>query len=419
MFGFLALLAVLTCFLFGLAPALRASRAAPASAMRGVRTTTASRERNGLRRTLVVAQIALSLVLLVAALLFTRSLRKLLETDLGFDSHNVLVANFTSNQWNTPSANARGARARDLEYSIRSLAGVTSVGSTAFAPFSGKGWNDQVHSDCEKANSAGAPSWFNRAGPDYFATLGTPSLAGRAFNLHDDSNAPKVAIVNNAFAKHFFAGQNPVGRSFRVPRDAGKPDDIYRIVGLVGATTYNEVREPEPNIAYFPTAQDPEPGNDMTLIVRGRESIHSLEAAIQQQAAKVDPTLLVDYQILAVQVQDSVLLERLMANLSLAFAILAGCLSTLGLYGVMSYTVMRRRNEIGIRFALGASRRNVYQLVAKDATLMVAAGLVVGVVTSLLLSRYAESLLFGLKGNDPLTLFTAALLLAITAVFAT
>ncbi len=418
-FGFLAGLAIVTCILFGLAPAIRASGAAPGAAMHGARTSTATRERNGLRQALVVTQVALSLVLLVAALLFGRSLQKLLTMNLGFDARNVLVASVTASGPEFENQDKRKVLFRELEDRIDSTGGVISAARVAFMAFSGFGWNENLHADNDPARSGGKQSWFNRVGPHYFATMDAPLLAGRDFDRHDDLNAPKVAIVNQSFAKRFFAGKNPVGRSFRVEEMAGKPDSIYRIVGLVADTKYNDLREAEPGIVFLPADQDPQPGPGQTFVIRGRGSLDALQSAVQKNIAELNPNLLVDFRVLDVQIRQSVLRERLMANLALAFGILAACLSTLGLYGVMSYIVARRRNEIGIRFALGASRSNVYRLIAKDATLMVAAGLLLGVIASLFLSRYAESLLFELKARDPISLALAGSLLAMTAAVAT
>jgi putative ABC transport system permease protein len=418
-FGFLAALAIATCILFGLAPAIRASGGAPGAAIRGARTSTATRERNGLRRTLVVTQVALSLVLLVAALLFSRSLQKLLTMNMGFQARNVLVASVTANGPDSENQEKRKAMFRELEARIQSMGSTTSLARVAFAPFSGYGWNGNLHADNDPARTAGKQSWFNRVGPRYFATMEAPLLAGREFDNHDDLNSPKVAVVNQSFAKHFFAGKNPVGRSFRVEELAGKPDSVYQVVGLVGNTKYNDIREAEPSIAFFPAEQDPEPGKNRTFVIRGRGSLQSLQSAIQREMAQVNSNLLVDFHVLDVQIQQSVLRDRLMASLSLAFGVLAGSLSTVGLYGVMSYIVMRRRNEIGVRLALGATRSNVYRLIAKDATLMVAAGLLAGAIVSLWLSRYAESMLFELKPRDPLTLVVAGALLSATAAIAT
>jgi predicted permease len=417
-FGFLAGLAIVTCILFGLAPAIRASGGAPVAAMHGARASTSTRERNGLRRTLVVTQVALSLVLLVAALLFSRSLQKLLAMNLGFDSRNVLVASVTASGPGLENQEKRKVLFRELEERIDSLGGVTSAAPVGITAFSGYGWNGNVHADNDPARTGGKQSWFNGVGPRYFATMGTPLLAGRDFDTHDDMGAPKVALVNQSFAKRFFGGKNPVARSFRVEELAGKPDSVYEIVGLVGDTRYNDLRELEPATAFFPIDQNEQPEN-RTFVIRGRASLDSLQSAIQRETMQLNSNLLVDFHVLDVQIRQSVLRERLMANLSVAFGVLAGCLSTLGLYGVVSYIVVRRRNEIGVRLALGATRTNVYRLIAKDAMIMVAAGLSLGVIASLFLSRYAESLLFELKARDPLTLILAGALLAITAAIAT
>lgn len=210
-----------------------------------------------------------------------------------------------------------------------------------------------------------------------------------------------------------------MGRTFRVEGLAGEPDKAFEIVGLVGNSRYNDLREPEPSIAFLPLRQDEKPGSDRTYVVRGQGSLDTLQSVIARNLAQVNSNLVVDFSVLDIQIQQSLLRERLMANLSAAFGLLAGCLSALGLYGVMSYIVVRRRNEIGVRFALGATRSNVYGLVAKDAAVMVVAGLSIGVAASLLLARYAESLMFGLKATDPITLIAAGALLATTAALAT
>lgn len=418
-FGFLAAWAAVTCVLFGLAPALRASGGEPVAAMRGARTATASRQRNGLRRILVISQVALSLVLLIAALLFSRSLQKLLAANLGFDSRNVLLASVTTKGAGMENPDRRKQLFRDLDARVSSLGNVVSAAPVLLTPFSGSGWNGSAHADNDAARAGGKEAWFNRVGPRYFATMGTPLFAGRDFNSHDKTNAPKVALVNRAFAKRFFGGKVPVGRSFRVEADEGKPDSVYQIVGLVGDTKYNGFSEEERSIAFLPLDQDDDPGADRNFVLRARGSLGAVQSAFQHEVNALNPNLLVDFRVMDVQIQDSVLRERLMSNLSVVFGVLAACLSTLGLYGVISYMVARRRTEIGIRVALGATRSNVYTLVARDAAIMVAAGLLAGFAAALVLSRYAESLLFELKARDPLTLILAGSLLTLTAGIAT
>ena len=382
-FGFLAAWAAITCILFGLAPAIRASGGAPVAAMRGARTTTASRQRNGLRRALVACQVALSLVLLVAALLFSRSLQKLLATNLGFESRNVLLASVTTKGAGLENVDRRKQLFRELDTRVDSLSNVDSAAPVLFTPFSGSGWNGNAHADNDAARAGGKEAWFNRVGPRYFATMGTPLLAGRDFNAHDDVNAPKVALVNRAFAKRFFGGKVPVGRTFRVEADEGKADSVYQIVGLIGDTKYNDFSEDERSIAFFPLDQDDDPGDDRHFVLRARGSLGALQSAFQREVKAANPNLLVDFRVLDVQIRNSVLRERLMSNLSVVFGILAACLSVLGLYGVVSYMVAQRRTEIGIRVALGATRNNVYTLIARDAAIMVAVGLLAGMGAAL------------------------------------
>jgi predicted permease len=418
-FGFLAGLAVLTCGLFGLAPAIRASGGAPMTAMRGARTSTATREKNGLRRMLVIGQVALSLVLLVAALLFSRSLQKLLATNLGFDARNVLVATVTIDSKGLQNPEKQQAVFRELQERIDSMAGVSSAAPVWSPPIGGMGWNNDIHADDDPTHTKGKECWFNRTGPRYFATMGTPLLAGRDFDIHDNLKAPKVAIVNHALAQKLFGGRNPVGRSFRVESEGNEAEDVYQIVGMVGDTRYSDINEQQRLIAFFPMDQDPKPGNGRTFVIKGRTSLDSLQADVLREATEVSPGLLVDFRVLDTQIQQSLVRDRLMADLSVAFGGLAGLLSTLGLYGVMSYLVVRRRSEIGLRMALGATQGNVYRLIAKDATIMVAVGLLIGLGTSLYLAKYAESMLYELKARDPFALVSAALVLASTAFVAT
>ncbi|HYZ87630.1 MAG TPA: ABC transporter permease [Bryobacteraceae bacterium] len=416
-FAFTAALALLTCLLFGLAPAIRASGTQPASAMRGGRGSTSTSERNGLRRLLVVSQIALSLVLLVGALLFGRSLQNILNTGTGMDPEGVLVASIDAR---LPKLDPPRRRAvfQQLEDRMRQQPGVLSAASVFITPFSGAGWNNEVFADHDKSSNR-KESWFNRVSPGYFDTLNVGLLAGRDFNVHDRLNSPKVAIVNEIFAQRVFDGKNPVGRSFRVEGDAGKEDEVFEIVGYVKNTKYNGIREDLRAIAYLPVAQEPDPHPGITILMRTRGSISGLMSQVRQVMTELNPSLLVDFSMLDVQARESITRERLIANLSAGFGLLAAALSTLGLYGVISYMVVRRRNELGVRIALGAESRDILGLILQEAGRLIVIGLIIGLVGSLAVSRFAESLLFGLKPNDPVTLVIACVLLALTAVVAT
>lgn len=244
-------------------------------------------------------------------------------------------------------------------------------------------------------------------------------LAGRDFTAHDDLSAPKVAIVNQAFANAMFNGANPVGRTFRVEQDAGKPDDVVLVVGLVGNTKYNGVREEFRSIAFFPFNQDPDTPDNASFMVRTQGPVNDVMATVRRHMSEVNPELLVEFRMLDVEIQQSLLRERLMANLSGGFGFLAALLSALGLYGVMSYMVARRRSEIGVRMAMGAAWGDILRLVFTEAGKLVMIGLAIGLGCSYAVSRYAESLLFGLKPNDAVTLVVACSLLLTTALLAT
>ena len=259
---------------------------------------------------------------------------------------------------------------------------------------------------------------YNRAGPDYFKTMETAFLAGRDFSEHDNLGAPKVAIVNEIFAQRIFGGQNPVGRSFRVEGPAGKPDPIYQVVGVVRNTKYYELREDFKPIGFLPMAQEDNPGSGATFVLRTSAHVGGIFRAATAAVAEVHPGIGIQFSVLTTQLNESLMRDRLMATLAGAFGFLAGSLAVLGLYGVISYMVARRRNEIGVRIALGAGRGRVIQLVLKEAALLLAAGLVVGVGLSLWAGRAATAMLYGLKPYDSATLVGAVGLLAVVALAA-
>jgi predicted permease len=367
--GFTAALAILTCLLFGLAPALRATHLSPASVMRaGGRGMTAGRERFSLRRTLVATQVALSLVLLVGALLFVRSLRNLLTTEAGFRAEGVLSVNVDFARAQYPKERRMGVY-RELHDQLAAIPGVVSAAQVWFTPVSGAGWNNDVGPDNTTAAASGKLSFCNRVGQGYFRTMGTSLVAGREFDDRDTLSAPKVAIVNEMFARKFMGGGNPVGRTFHLEAEAGKPEPLFQIVGLVRNTKYYELREDFLPIAFFPTTQDEDPGPGATFVLRVVGSSGGLTSAVKMTLAKFSPAIGIQFQSFSAQVEESLLRERLMATLSGGFGLLAGLLATLGLYGVIAYMVARRRNEIGVRIALGADRSQVIRLVLREALL--------------------------------------------------
>ncbi len=416
--GFTGALAVLTCLLFGLLPALRATYISPVAAMRaGGRSVTAGRERFSLRRALVATQVALSLVLLVGALLFVRSLHNLLTTDPGFRSEGVMTVQIDFGKAQYPMTQ-RLAVYRDISDRLAAIPGVISSAQVGFTPVGGSGWDNMVGPDGTTAAASGKQGWFNRAGPGYFHTMGTRLVAGREFNERDTLSSPKVAIVNEMFARKFFGGANPVGRTFHLEAEAGKPEPLFQIVGLVKNTKYYELREDFKPLGFFPIAQDEKPGAGATFVLRIASSAGAVTKAAKAAVVGINPLMGIQFHSFSAQLEESVLRERLMAALSGGFGLLAGLLAMLGLYGVIAYMVARRRNEIGVRIALGADRARVIRLVLGEAILLVSVGLTVGMAIALWAGRAAAALLFGLAPRDPVSLFVAMALLTVIALIA-
>jgi putative ABC transport system permease protein len=414
--GFTAGIAMVTCVLFGLAPALRATRVAPASVMRASgRGLTSGREKFSLRRILVVAQVAMSLVLLAGALLFVRSLQKLLAVDPGFRPEGIVAVGVDYRAAHFPKERIHEVRRQMLER-LRMRTGAIAAGEVDMTPVSGSGWDQNTWADGSSAPRT--DTLYNRAGPGYFQTMGTTFVAGRDFNEHDDLTAPKVAIVNEEFARKIFQGKNPVGLSFRREESADKPDSIFLVVGLIRNTKYYELREDFRPIAFVAEGQEEEPGPGGSFVLRTNAPLGEFYHNAEQAVAEIHPGLGIDFTVLTAQIKESLMRDRLMAALAGAFGVLAGSLAVLGLYGVIAYMVARRRNEIGVRIALGASRGRVIGLVLREAVVLLAIGLALGTAFAVWAGQAAASLVYGMTPRDPLTLGAAVGLLAVVALFA-
>jgi putative ABC transport system permease protein len=417
LFAFLLGISLLTCLLFGLAAAMRASRTSPGAAMKaGGHNMTASRGRLGFRGALVVSQVALSLVLLFSALLFTQSLRNLLIDDPGFQAKGVLIARLDLTRLQIP-VDRRAAFQRQLLDRIRSVPGVDEAANTNIVPLGGEGWNNAVWIDGHDATRQ-QDSNFSSVSPDYFNTLRIPMVAGRDFNDHDTSQSPRVAVVNAAFAKRLGLGANPIGARFWREATPTSPAQLNQIVGVVKDTKYHSIRRPFEPIAYLALAQDKDTDNGMKVLVRSRLPMDATEQAVRRTVHDVSSGISFSFDGLQDQIQQSLLAERLLATLAGFFGALAVVLAMTGLYGVMSYTVTERTTEIGIRMALGAQRSSITAMILGKAAKLLAAGLVLGTGLSLAAASAAGALLFGLKPRDPATLAGAALLLAVVTVAA-
>ena len=399
---------LVTALLFGIAPALRASRLSPYDAVKQRSGVAGARS---LGAPLIVAQVALSLVLVFAAGLFLRTFAGLANRDLGLDRDGILLV-----QMNPQRSSATPAQRADLflraQEAAAAVPGASHVGTSVTSPMSGMSWNGRFEvQGLTPPPGREALAWRNAITPGWFGTYGTRVLAGRDFDAHDRAGAPPIAIVNEAFARRFLGGQSPLGR---VLLRNGPPDHRpppVEIVGLVEDSAYRSPRDPMEPIVYFPLSQlaDDEVWEFATLAVRSAGGPPALlTSSVATAIGRVDPRLSLTFRLFSDQVGARLMRERLVAWLSAFFGALALLLAGIGLYGVMSFGVTQRRAEIGVRMALGAAASGVVRLVLGKAFRLVALGLVLGTAASLWAARFVGSLLFGLPPRDVPTLLLAA-----------
>ncbi|MGB6482599.1 MAG: ABC transporter permease [Candidatus Acidiferrales bacterium] len=410
--GFAGGLAILTTILFGLAPALRSGNVPPGAVLKtGGRGSTGGHERFRLQRILVASQVALSLVLLAGALLFVRSLRNLMTRDPGFQENGILVANVDFTRLKVPDAQQEPFT-RNLLDRIRAIPGVAAAATSNRSPVNGSSSNDWILND--KGGHPNGASWEDYISPGYFETIENAMLMGRDFNTNDSASAPKVAIVNQTFVKKFLNGaKDSIGMRFRVWAPPGQQPRYYNIVGEVKDSVYNDMHDQMLPVMYFPRTQlEPPfvyPG--AAFLIRSRGGMAGLLNSVKDTIAGVNPEIDIQFKVLSTQIRESLVQDELMATLCGFFGGLAVLLAAIGLYGVISYTVAQRTNEIGIRMALGSQRSGVIRLILGEVAVLIAIGVVVGAGLTLAGSKAASSLLFGLKAHDPLTLALAAVIL--------
>jgi len=411
-------LSLLTGCLFGVAPAWIAAKTEPADALRtGTRGATSGSSL--LQRGLVIAQAALSLVLLVCAGLFSQSLHKLQSTDLKLDSANRYIIHINPAAANYPQRQLE-ALYRSIEQRFHTLPGVKNVGLCTYTPMEDNNWSTgimvQGQPDPHKSAS------FVRANPEYFDSVGTKVVMGRGIGVQDVPGAHNVAVVNENFVKTFFpAGTNPIGRRFG-DDDADSAGD-FEIVGVVQDTVYLTPRWKDHNMFFVPTMQRPagdkSPIEDDTslyagaVVVQTQAPVNNMEQLARQTLAEINPNLaVVKFQTFDEQIADRFNDDRLVARLTALFGALALLLATIGLYGLTAYTVARRTSEIGIRMALGARPSGVVAMVMRGALSQTLFGLALGVPAAFLCVRFVESQLFDIKGVNPTALLVAVLTLA-------
>ncbi|MBL0158464.1 MAG: ABC transporter permease [Bryobacterales bacterium] len=419
MLAFTAAIAVATALLFGLAPAWLATRVQPNAAMKsGGRGTAEGHTRFSFGKALVIAQVALSLALVACAGLMLGTFRKLATLDPGFRHEHVLLTGVDLRNAKYPEAQRRAVFDRILER-LRALPGVRSASSSDITPISGMAWNGEITVEGFKAkNRRDSLAYFNQVSDKYFETMGTPILAGRDFEERDGPTAPRVAIVNETLARKFFGQASPLGRTFRMEQGPNL-DPPVEIVGVVRDAKYGTLREVTKPTAYLANGQSTEPGwMSHNFELRSDSGATDVIPAVRAAVAEVNPNVVIQFKTLSLQVEESLTRERLLAVLSGLFGGLALLLAMIGLYGVMSYNVTRRHNEIGIRMALGAAQGTVRTMVLRDVAILVALGLSAGIGLSLAGGRLIESFLFGMKASDPSALTGAVVLLAVVAALA-
>jgi predicted permease len=410
-------LSTVTGLLFGAAPALQATSPKLAASLKDqAGNLSAAVAHVRLRKALVVSQVALSLVLLIAASLFIRSLHNLENVDVGFRRDHLL--SFSVNP--SLSGYSRERIRRFAEELQQRAVGTRGVGSAAVGTVSVLGGDEDmstiVISGRQPREGDDMNPWMDAVSPGYFRTMGIPLLAGREFTAADRAGAPEVAVVNDVFANYYFPHQNPLGRRFgRSSR--GNPDKI-EIVGVVRGSKYSKVDERIPKVAYLAYAQNDNPSS-LILYARAAGDPRALFSALRRQVNTLDPALPVNgMRTMDDQIDQSLSTQRMIAGLSAFFGILATLLAAIGLYGVMAYTVSSRTREIGIRVALGAGRSSLLALVMRDVVILTAVGTAIAIPAAVALSRLVRSQLYGVAPADPLSMLLAALALISVALLA-
>ncbi len=406
----------LCTLVFGIAPALRATRIEPNISLKGGKSTTLSPLKNPLGKAFVVAQVALSLLLLVGAGLFVRTLINLQSIPSGFNQENAILL-----QVDTSATGFKGEDPRlpallsEVEDKVRAIPNVQAV-SFAFFVFHQGMWSSAAYTREDQIVEGQSRSLRNNiVGKDFFAAMGIPVKEGRIFGPQDTKDSQKVALVNEAMVRKFFPSGSAVGKRFGI--DGPETTEAIEVIGVVKDAKFASLQEQFAPMAFYPHFQRPDAISN--LVVRFSGPASSVVPQIRQTIRQVNRNLPVDDVVsLSDHVNRSLVQQTLVARLASFFGLLALLLACVGLYGVMSYGVARRTNEIGIRMALGARNRSVLWLVLREALLLVVIGLVVGVLTSLAVTKTAESLLYELKPNDPLTIGVATFLLAAVAAIA-
>ncbi len=412
---FAGAMSIATGLLFGLFPALHSTKPDLVSAIKAqAGQPSGARAAARFRTSLVTAQIALSMALLVAAGLFVKSLVNVSRVELGVKVDNVVTFGISPelSGYDRPKSMTLFGR---TEHELSGIPGVTGVAAASVPLLAGNNWGNDVSVEGFKRDAdTDANSRYNQVSAGYFRTLGIPLMAGREFTEADTATAPKVAIVNEAFTKKFNLGRNAVGKRIGTEEDRSKLDT--EIVGVVQDAKYSQVKQTVPPLFFRPYRQAENGVGSLNFYVRASGDTAPVLRSLSGVMARLDPTLpLEDVKTMPQQIRENVFMDRMISTLAAAFALLATLLAAIGLYGVLAYTVSQRTREIGLRMALGADAARVRGMILKQVAWMTLVGGVLGIVGAVFLGRGAEALLYELKGYDPVVMVSSVVLLTIIA----
>ena len=427
--GFTLALSLLTGIIFGIVPAWRATKVDLTPALKDSSRGSSAASRSLLSRSLVIVQVALSLLLLVGAGLFLRTLLNLQRVEPGFNTRNLLLFGIQPGLIGYKDEKLTQLYQQMAER-IEIIPGVQAVTFSRMALITGGSSSRSVYlrsalsaaPDAEGRIKQSGEGYIHQVRENFLEAMGIPLLAGRSIKPQDDARSPRVAVVNETFARQYFPNENPIGKRFTF--DSKKPDEV-EIIGLAKDAKYTKQRDNIPPTAYLPWRQEMRSMSGVIFEVRTAGDPNAAVSAVRQTVREVDSNLpLNNIKTQIEQIGETLRLERLFAKLMSLFGILAQQLASIGLYGVMAYSVSQRTNEIGIRMALGASQRNVLKMVLKQGMFLTLIGVVLGLAGAYVLTKYLESwmnltnMLYGVNVNDPLTYGVIAVLLTVVSLVA-
>jgi predicted permease len=409
--GFTLGLTVVTALLFGTLPAFRATGLEFTPALKDGRGSSSTTTRGALARSLIVGQVALSVVLLIVAGLFVRSLIHLTDVDTGFNKHNVLIFSLDSSTANLPRGTPdeiRSVRLQEqIEGRVQAIPGVQSD-SFSFFTFNQGAWTDEVlFQGIPRTPGNGDQVFFNITGNGFFSTMGIPLIAGRTFSAQDMHNSPKVAVINETMARRFFPNGSAIGQHFGIGETPDHPGE-FEVIGVIKDAKFTSLTEGTLMAAYLPCTQSPGFFGNFAVRYAPEANRQEIVSRTRRAIAEVNSSILINsVGSLEEQVDASIATQSLIARLSSFFGILAVFLACIGIYGLLSYSVARRTSELGIRLALGAQSHNLMWMILRECILLLVVGLAAGIPIALSSTRFLKSLLFELSPLDPMAISVA------------